>query len=305
MMWKKMGLVFKPDGRYSWMLTHATAPVVLDLGEGYYRIYFSSRNKSNCSHIGYVEINIRNPFDILNVSEQPVLSPGPLGYFDDHGVFTGSLIKYNGAHYLYYLGWNPGARSPLFYSAVGIAISHDGGLTFKKQSKVPILDRSEHDPWTVLLPCIIREGDCFRMWYGSGFRWEEHNGQLESFYHIKYAESRDGLHWNREGRICIDLKPGESNVAHPYVLHDNGIYKMWYSYNFTSGYRIGYAESNDGYEWIRKDEEVGISLSEKGWDSESISHPYIIVYDHKKYMLYNGNDFGRNGFGIGVATDEI
>ena len=72
---------------------------------------------------------------------------------------------------------------------------------------------------------------------------------------------------------------------------------MWYSYSIDK-YRIGYAESLDGIKWERKDEQVGITVSEFGWDSESIEHCYVFNHLNSKYMLYSGNDFGKSGFGI-------
>ena len=59
----------------------------------------------------------------------------------------------------------------------------------------------------------------------------------------------------------------------------------------------GYAESNDGLEWKRKDEEVGIETSDNGWDSEMLAYPYIYKHNEKIYMFYNGNGFGKSGFG--------
>ena len=73
---------------------------------------------------------------------------------------------------------------------------------------------------------------------------------------------------------------------------------MWYSYKVNSKYLIGYAESLDGVAWKRMDEEVGINLSIGGWDSEEIEYPHVFDHLDTRYMLYNGNNFGRTGFGI-------
>ena len=77
---------------------------------------------------------------------------------------------------------------------------------------------------------------------------------------------------------------------------------MWYSYRGSS-YRIGYAESEDGVSWERKDHLAGISTSEDGWDSEMVA--YAFVFDHRgqRYMLYNGNGYGQTGIGLAVACD--
>jgi hypothetical protein len=74
---------------------------------------------------------------------------------------------------------------------------------------------------------------------------------------------------------------------------------MWYSYRGPS-YRLGYAESADGLRWQRMDEAIGIAPSPSGWDSESMC--YAQVFDHagQRYMVYNGNGYGRSGFGLAV-----
>jgi hypothetical protein len=82
---------------------------------------------------------------------------------------------------------------------------------------------------------------------------------------------------------------------------------MWYSYRAQKNidtYRIGYAESNDGISWVRKDEEIGIDVSNEGWDSEMICYPYIFDHNGKRYMLYNGNGYGKTGFGLAVLEED-
>lgn len=303
MRWSKRGLLFAPSREREWMQSHASLPVALHLGGDLYRVYFASRDARNRSHVGFVELDINEPARILRVSDRPVLAPGPLGHFDDHGVYAASLARGpRGELYLYYIGWNPGARPPLFYSSIGLARSDDGGLTFAKTSAAPVMSRSEFDPCLVTSPCVLREGDRWRMWYVSGFRWEEAEDGLHSYYHLKYAESADGARWERAGLVCVDLRPGERNIARPCVLRrGGGGYRMWYSYNEGRGYRVGYAESGDGLAWARKDGEAGIELSASGWDSEAMAYPWVFEHAGRSYMLYNGNGFGREGFGLAVA----
>ena len=301
MKWKKLGLVFRPAGQREWMSTHASAPVPVRIDEHLYRIYFSTRDGKNRSHVGYVDMDIRQPTEIHSISDEPVLAPGPLGFFDDHGVYASSIVEDGDRLLMYYIGWNPGSRGPLFYSSIGLALSEDDGNTFRKISLAPILARSEYDPCLVTAPFVMIDNGLWRMWYVSGFKWEEELDGLHSYYHIKYAESDDGISWNRRGLVCIDLQDGERNIARPCVVKENGIYKMWYSYNIGAGYRIGQAQSVDGYVWQRMDASVGIDVSESGWDAEAIAYPWVFAHEGQKYMLYNGNGFGRDGFGLAIA----
>lgn len=300
--WQKLGLIFRPTGGREWMTTHAALPVAIPVADSVYRIYFATRDEKNRSHVAYVELDIQRPNEILAMSDQPVLAPGPLGFFDDHGVYASSIVSDGARLLMYYIGWNPGVRGALFYSSIGLATSEDGGQTFRKMSVAPILARSKYDPCLVTAPSVMIENGIWRMWYVSGFKWEEDDTGLHSFYHVKYAESEDGVSWQRTGRICIELRQGERNIARPRVIKENGSYKMWYSYNEGLGYRIGYAESPDGYVWTRLDHQAGIDVSESGWDSQALAYPWVFTYAGTRYMLYNGNRFGREGFGLARAN---
>ncbi len=302
--WNKLGLIFRPDPTKWWMKTHAALPVPLIMEGGLCRVFFSSRDGKNRSHVGFFEINLKNPEVLLRVSAEPVLSPGPWGYFDDQGVYAASAVKCGGNVYLYTIGWNSGVRPPLFYASIGLAISSDAGETFTKYGKSPIMARSDYDPCLVTSPVVIKEGTDWRMWYVSGYHWEDTGSSFQSHYHIKYAESDDGIVWRREGVVCLDhIHPGEKNIARACVYRRRDMYHAWYSYSCGEGYRIGYAVSIDGISWTRMDNEAGIDVSASGWDSEAQAYPWVVQYADRLYMFYNGNNYGKDG--IGLAVSEV
>jgi hypothetical protein len=151
------------------------------------------------------------------------------------------------------------------------------------------------------------------MWYAAGLKWELIDGKPEPFYHICYAESEDGVSWQRPGRVSIDLvPPEEGGVGRPCVVPGTDLYRMWFSFrgardyrtNRAHSYRIGYAESFDGVAWTRKDELAGIDVAEQGWDSEMIAYPYVYWRQGSVHMIYNGNGFGRSGFGYAVGDSS-
>ena len=300
--WEKLGQVFAPDSSVPWMRSHASLPVPLRLDGDHYRVFFASRDAMNRSYICALTLVLRPSIRVLSVDPHPVLSPGPLGCFDDHGVYPSSIVRTGGRVWLYYIGWNPGVRAPLFYSSIGLAVSDDGGTTFVRTSPAPIMARSEWDPCLVTSPCVCLDDCRWRMWYVSGFRWTETPDGMHSYYHVKYAESDDGVDWRRDGRVCIDLIGTERNIARPCVLRDIDSYRMWYSYDAGKGYRIGYAESDDGLQWTRLDDRAGIAPSSSGWDSAAQAYPFVFSHDGGRYMLYNGNRFGLTGFGLAVET---
>lgn len=300
--WQKLGLIFDPTDRFDWMQTHAQLPVPELIKDDLYRIYFASRNAQGYSQIGFVEIDINKPTKIINISVNPILKPGNIGNFDEHGVYPSCIINYKNKKYLYYIGWVKGTPSPLFYAAIGLAFSEDGGHTFKKYSEAPIMDRGIFDPCLVTSPFIIIEDNLWKMIYVSGIKWEKNNEKLVSYYHLKYAESKNGIEWNREGRIILNFaSPEETNIARATIIKDNELYKMWFCYvTNKSAYKIGYAESENLIFWKRNDNLAGIELSIEGFDNQMQCYPYVFKHKNKTYMLYNGNNNGKNGFGLAV-----
>jgi hypothetical protein len=299
--WVKKGLIFSPGPTHDWLQTHAALPVV-DQHEDFHRVYFSSRDASGRARVGFLDLNLENEPAIRHISPTPAIGLGPLGAFDDSGVTTSWIVNHEGRKYHYYSGWSLGVTVP-FYFYVGLAISSDRGQTYHRVSPAPILDRSEVDPYLTASPCVLREDGRWRMWYVSGTGWEMKDDRPRHRYHIKYAESADGIHWVREGIVCIDYGSEEEYaIARPCVLKAGGIYQMWYSSRGES-YRIGYAESADGIKWTRKDEQSGINVSDSGWDSEMIEYPYVFEYGGRYYMLYNGNGYGKTGIGLAVRDN--
>ena len=71
----------------------------------------------------------------------------------------------------------------------------------------------------------------------------------------------------------------------------------------SSTYGIRYAESLDGIDWIRKDNDVSLGRSKLGWDSEMICYPFVFSHKGSRYMLYNGNGYGESGFGLAVLEN--
>lgn len=297
-----MGLIFKAKGEYEWTHSHAMLPLPLQLDEYRYRIFFGSRNKDNKTQIGYIEIDIRNPKKILYLSEEPLVRLGNTGLFDDAGVFPHYIIRLDDKLYLYYTGWMQGVSVP-YYAAIGLVIINENNTIFR--TKAPIFDRDETDPYSFHSPCIMQEDGKWRLWYSSTTKFEMYNDKPMYYYHIKYAESKDGIRWERKGIVAIDFKyENETRIARPCVLKEDGIYKMWYSYIIgDQGYRIGYAESKDGIRWERKDEQINLELSEEEWDSEMMAYPFVFKHKGKKYMLYCGNGYGKEGFGYAIEED--
>lgn len=302
MKWKKLGRIFCPTGEVEWMRSHAAVPIAEHIRNDLFRIYFSSRDSSSRSYTGFVIMDITKPNEMLEISASPVLSPGDLGEFDDSGAMATWLVKINGSRFLYYIGWNLGVTVP-FMNSIGLAIGDTENM-FVRYADGPIVDRSMHEPHFCASCCVLPGDDFWRMWYLSCTGWSQVNGKLQHRYHIKYAESNDGIHWRRDGIIAIDYaNDGEYAISRPSVIRDSDCWKMWYSFRGDS-YRIGYAESKNGRSWIRRDKLAGIDVSPSGWDSDMIEYPFVFDHKGQRFMLYNGNGYGQTGFGMAVLENE-
>ena len=299
--WRKLGRIFEPRQTHPLMQTHAANPTALVCGEGLVRVYFSGRAADNKASIGWALFDLNRLEDgPLDVSSEPVLTPGITGAFDDNGVSMGCFASRGDEIRLYYLGWNLGVTVP-WRNSIGMAVSKDGGLTFTKFSPAPLLDSCHADPFSISYPWVLQEASgTWLMWYGSNLSWGTGKRQDEMEHLLKVGVSHDGIDWRRDGKIALRFRnSGEYAMSKPCVVSEDGIYRMWYSYRGSS-YRIGYAESPDGFDWVRKDDSVGINVSDGGWDSEMIEYPCVFDAIGQRWLLYNGNGYGLTGFGLAI-----
>ena len=304
--WIKKGLIFDPikSGLIEKnTIGFSAVPFVLPISkeEGIYRVFFSARDDQNRSLPFFIDYNF-NEGKVISESEQ-LLTLGELGAFDDSGIMLTSIIEKEDKIYLFYIGWNLGVTVP-FRNSIGLAISEDGGTTFKKQFRGPVIDRNYLEPHFVASNCVINYKGGYMMYYLSCIGWEKIEGKTMHRYHIKWATSNDLIHWERNNNVAIDFAyPNEYAISVPRVLITNEGFRMWYSYRggpYSEKYRIGYAESEDGKLWVRKDELVGLETTENAWDSDMVCYPCVFEHNEQLHMLYNGNDYGRTGIGLAV-----
>lgn len=315
MKWNKLGKIFDPT---EYNLPHncfafAKSPQAI-VFDDYVRIYFSAAEKDSTrkllSHVLYVDFN-KSFNKVLNISKKEVIPLGDLGCFDEHGIFPFNIYKDDDDIKAYTTGWNRKV-SVSADASIGFAQSNDQGLTFEKYGKGPILAPSLNEPFLIGDAFVTRfNSSIYHMWYIYGLRWVENpiTNTSERVYKIAYADSTDGVNWNRDSRCIISDEIDENECqALPTVIYYEDRYHMFFSYrdaidfrtNKDKGYRTGYAYSFDLKNWTRDDNNVGIEFSRDEWDSDMMCYPFVFHCDNNIYMLYNGNEFGKYGFGIAV-----
>lgn len=302
MKWNKQGLIYAPDGSLDWAKKYAFPPVPYFISDDVLRIYLAFCDENMVGRAAYVDVSPDDPKKILKVSPKPILDIGQAGAFDENGLLPTTVMKVGDEIWMYYVGYQLGMKVR-YYQFQGLAVSKDGGETFERRLKVPVIDRSDAEMLNRTSAHVRFDGEKFQMWYVGGSDWTQSGDKYLPVYNIKYLESPDGINWGDEGSTAIDFKDADEHaLGKPFVIHAEGKYRMFFSSRTYSNkaYRIGYAESDDCLNWTRKDEEVGIDVSASGWDSESISYASVIQYRDRYYMFYNGNNLGETGFGYAI-----
>lgn len=303
MKWIKRGLIYCPDGESVWAKHSALTPTPILLDDRI-RIYAGFRDETGVSRIGYVDVDADDPSKVLMVSQYPVLDVGAPGMFDDNGVILGDIIRVGDRLYMYYIGFQL-VKKIKFLAFTGLAISIDGGNTFSRVQKTPVMDRADEGTFIRAIHSVVRVGNVWKIWYATGGGWVWINGAPYPSYHINHLESQDGTSFADVGRLCIDCEGDEYRIGRPRVYQHGDLYSMFYTKGtIEGGYLPGYAESPDGISWQRKDNLIGIGLSESGWDSKTLCYPSLLRYKNKSYMFYNGNDMGKTGVGFAELEES-
>jgi hypothetical protein len=312
MKWSKLGKIFDPTQHAlpKNCFAFAQSPQTLVMSDRV-RVYFSTRERDSIgkylSHVAFVDFD-KSFKTIIDVSKTTVIELGRLGCFDEHGIFPVNVVRDGDRVLAYTTGWNRKV-SVSADASIGLAISYDDGLTFQKYGQGPIMAASLHEPFLIGDAFVAKYDGIFHMWYIFGTRWmkSKESEAPDRVYKIAHATSCDGINWRRNGLpIIADRLNADECQALPTVFQRNDAYHMYFCYRQAHGfrtqsdhgYRLGYAKSKDLTNWVRDDNFAGIDVSEDGWDSQMQCYPHTFELGGKIYMLYNGNEFGRTGFGL-------
>lgn len=301
MEWNKLGQIYfcKPIDYF--LQTHAANPLAIFLKDDIYRVFFSGRSKENKSSIGYVDIDIIKK-EIITVCNKSIFTYGDNNSFFSHGVSIGNMHQINSKKYIQFMAWQ--IRNEVHWRGdIGRLRLGDENYTLKLEPNEVFIGCDEEDKMSLSYSYVMKDEGVYKMWYGSTISWTSENGEM--VHVIKYATSKDGEKWERHG-LAIPYELGVAQAfSRPTVVKDKQEYHMWFSYRSGNGtaYRIGYAHSTDGKIWDRK-KKSGIDVSKSGWDSKMICYPFVFDHKDKLYMLYNGNDYGKNGFGLAVLENK-
>ncbi len=302
--WKKQGLVFAPNmAEY----THGSHPCAIHYQGDTFIVAFTCRDLNRRSHVFLSYATVSDDLLLLTGTPKLALIPGKPGYFDCDGVISVCFVKQNNQHYLYYVGWQ-NLPDQLWICDTGRAILEPDSLTLEKEFLGPVLGRDKHNPLFAAATAFHVQNGIWHTWYNSGVNWEKREQGWHHHYGIHHATSTDGVDWVCDPGMCIPFADEyEYAFGRPSVYYNEGRYYMWFAHRATQhidSYRIGFASSVNGVDWNRNDAIAGIDVSPDGWDSGMICYPYVFEHKNKFYMLYNGNEYGKTGFGLAVLARQ-
>lgn len=308
--WERRGLLVTPPAGHPRWATHAQAPTVLPLAPDCWRVYVGGRDGSNRSRIFCIDLDPRHDFRVLRIHDDAVLECGEPGSFDVHGMGPACALRVGDQIWLYYSGIAQRHDVP-YQIAVGLAVSDDGGQSFHRASAGPVITPGRHDPYFVSTPCIWRDGDRFQALYMSATRWIEIGGQAECCYDLRRASSENGLDWVAAPGSAVGLVDRQAGLARPWVLGNGTAQRMWFCHRGSHGfrvpagetYRLQAARTMDGRSWLRDEGDLRWSNPPlpSDWDGWMQAYPCVLPWQDGLVMFYNGNDFGRGGFGWAVS----
>ncbi|MHC4561449.1 MAG: glycoside hydrolase family 130 protein [Planctomycetota bacterium] len=268
----------------TWKKVWTANPDVLRVGGKtllYYRGHGTMPGSDGEGHdrIGSAEI-ISVTRDVIEIHElndgDPIIDIGPAGALDDQHVLDPAAVEHGGCVLLYCSAVGSGPDS------VGMSISYDDGLTFRKFGQM----------FTGRAPEIVIKDDLVYMLYQK---------YLDDHYEVFLAKSADGVKFE-EIQDAPVLAPGPAGSWHsfdvctPRVEESDGAYYMVYAGSATKcdvpdGF--GLARSTDLVNW---EQHPGNPIFALGGDNDAdgggIWFPALIETDDFFAMLYEGTRCG-------------
>ena len=118
--------------------------------------------------------------------------------------------------------------------------------------------KDEWDAGAVGSMTVLKVGEVFHMYYEAwGARQGSNRGLDYRTLQIGHATSRDGVHWTKDPANPVLAKGDgkewdKDGTWDPFVLYENGVFKMWYGGGMDRHCEWGYAVSTDGVKFVKK-----------------------------------------------------
>ncbi len=221
----------------------------------------------------------------------PVLSPGTSGSWDETTAVANTVLRHGGVYKMWYEGDD----------SFGYATSDDG-INWVKWPSNPVMQPGGIGSWdenNIDNASVVIVGNTYHMFYSAEDASNDNR--------IGHATSPDGITWTKDPENpVIDIGLVGSwdrfEAMHPYVIYDNGVFRMYYNGHDGAEQRIIYATSPDGTNWTRYTALPMVNPGMPGeWDDDELGPMCVLVAGGSYHMWYTGWNTAGD-FGIGYAT---
>jgi hypothetical protein len=272
-----------------WEGANIYAPSVISNGTGM-TMYYGGQEASGRDTIGVAWSN--DGLAWTKYSDNPVLTGIYGNSWDSSANNDPSVIDFgNGTQAMWYVG----TVGSFATDQIGLATSNDY-VTWTRNPSNPVLPYDESDGGYTTTPSVMIENGVYRMWYGT----HETSFPDMSGYCVRYAESLDGVNWERRGQV---LGPMYGN---PRVVRFNSTHLMMaadYCYGAPdiSPRRMDTFFSTDGIHWTGL---IANSVVARAWKPYGELTPELYQLSNGTWVMYFGGitDINANMQRIGLAT---
>jgi len=173
--------------------------------------------------------------------------------------------------------------------SVAVTDSKDGIRWSEPQICVAPKERADGWENEINRPSAVYKDGIYHLWYTGQYL----AGQGEGSSRIFYAQSSDGLHFERreEPVLVPEYAWEKQSVMNPSVLWDEEeqLFKMWYSAGEQYEPDVfGYAVSVDGIRWEKKDTPVFGPDAQNVWEQVKVGGCQVIKTEDGYLMFYIG-----------------
>jgi len=218
-------------------------------------------------------------------------------FYNDNKSLQPCIINVEGIYRMWFAGGGVNYRILHSTSTNGLEWTIPEAVTSLNGSNPGLLNYDgTYDIDNVLSPCVIKDGNKYKMWYQAG-------GVNNR---ILYSESTNGMKWSIP-KMVIDINLIDYNSNHsmqPFVIKENDVYKMWFvGHDSSNNRRILVAFSDNGVVWSTPILAVDIDNTEYN-DTHSES-PFVLKENNTYRMWFTGNDGSVDRILFTISTDGV
>lgn len=250
--------------------------------KGMFKMWFTNSYGSDKYDIGYAESIDGLSWQII---KKVVLEAGSPGSWDSYGIHGGAVIKEGNIYKMYFTGQsepnNPSKRK------IGLATSYDG-INWTKSNE-DVVNQININGYTT---DILKVSGVYYLYYG--------NPDI-----IGVATSIDGYNWQKSNKSVVKAsEPWEGSLLLSCsVIHEKGKFRMLYS-NSKLFNKFGYAESEDGINWIKRKTPVFSYEETYNFWPFDIRYPFLRKVGNNYYIFYSTTS-SQYESKIGVVTTSL